>query len=61
MTEPWLHRQCGFALIAVMLIGAMAMYVVSGMIGRDVIADRHNQNLELLKLRSYWAAQGHLS
>lgn len=55
------RSQRGFALVAVMLIGAMAMYLTAGMLGEDAVGERRAQELELLKLRAYWAAQGHVS
>lgn len=54
-------RQRGFALIAVMFIGAAAMFAASGMFGGDAVAERRAQEITLLKLRAYWAAQGHIS
>lgn len=54
-------RQRGFALLAVMVIGAVAMYSVTGLIGDGAVVERRAQEEELLKLRAYWAEQGHLS
>jgi len=54
-------RQRGFALIAVMALGAVAMYSVTSLIGGGTVVERRAQEEELLKLRAYWAAQGHIS
>lgn len=56
-----IHAQRGFALIAVMLLGAAAMLAVTGLIGDGAATQRRAQEQELLKLRAYWAQQGHLS
>lgn len=44
-----------------MAIGAAAMLSVTGLIGDSAVVERRAQDEELLKLRAYWAAQGHLS
>lgn len=59
-TRSPLTRQRGFALIAVMALGAVAMLSVTSLIGDGAVAERRAQDEELLKLRAYWAAQGHL-
>lgn len=54
-------REAGFALIAVMVLGAVAMYAAASLIGHGGVAERRLQEQELLKLRAYWAGQGHIS
>lgn len=51
----------GFALIAVMALGAVAMLGVTGLLGEGSVTERRAQEEELLKLRAYWAAQGHIA
>lgn len=61
MTRAGAKRQAGFALIAVMLIGATAMYALTSVVGDGQVAERRAQELQLMRLRAYWAAQGHIS
>lgn len=61
MRRARLAKDSGFALIAVMAIGAVAMYSAVSLIGDGGVAERRQQEVELLKLRAYWAAQGHIS
>lgn len=56
-----LRGQRGFALIVVMLIGAAAMYGVTSLLGESTVVERRAQDEQLLKLRAYWAMQGHIS
>lgn len=60
-----MHRstshQRGFALIAVMVFGVIALYSVSGLIGDGAVSERRAQDRELLRLRTHWAAMGHFS
>ncbi len=54
-------KDAGFALIVVMVLGAVAMYAAASLIGHGGVAERRLQEQELLKLRAYWAAQGHIA
>lgn len=53
--------QRGFALIVVMLLGAAAMYGVTSLIGPGYVVEKRAQEIMLLKMRAYWAAQGQIS
>jgi hypothetical protein len=52
--------QKGFALLLVMVIGTVALYAATGLIGGGAVTEHAAQEKQLLKLRSYWAAQGHI-
>ncbi len=55
------NGQRGFALIAVMFLGAAAMYVLSGAFGDGALGERRAQERELLQIRAYWAAHGQIT
>ncbi len=55
------RQQSGFALISVMILGAMAMLLVSGFFGENHVSERREQERLLLGIRAYWATQGHVS
>lgn len=54
-------RQAGYALLFVMAVGMAGLYSVSGLIGDGTATEFEAQERELLKLRAYWAAMGHIT
>ena len=53
--------QKGFALLLVMVIGTVALYAATGLIGNGTATEREAQERDLLKLRAYWAGMGHIN
>jgi|GEM_PF-2809636 len=55
------NRQRGFALMTVMAVSTVAMIAATSLVGDGAVGERRAQDELLLKLRAYWAAQGHVS
>lgn len=61
MRRAFQSTQKGFALLLVMVIGTVALYAATGLIGDGAVNEREAQERELLKLRAYWAGMGHIN
>jgi hypothetical protein len=61
MRRSFHSAQRGFALLLVMVIGTVALYAATGLIGDGSVNEREAQERELLKLRAYWAGMGHIT